>query len=167
MADDAPTQRGFARQAAIGAGVAAWAFLDPLVALVVVGLAAWTRPVVVFGVAAVVLAIINLAACNWLDRQWAVWVSGHGERLEKRLEKMRNGRIMRHPVAWIASGSAFWFTLAAILVNAVVAVGCARIISGQPVGERRIRLAAITFSVFIAAFYAVVGWAVGDTIRAV
>ena len=60
-------------------------------------------------------------------------VGGHGERLEK----MGKGRIMRHPVEWIAGGSAVWFTLAAILVSAVVAVGLARIISGQRNGRRK------------------------------
>ena len=154
------------RQTLIGTAVALWALADPVIAVVVIALAVLTRPLPVFVVAAVVLCVVNLAACRWLDRQWTVWASSYGERLEARLEKMRRGQVMRHPVKWITEGSAAWFVLAALFINVVLAVGVARLISGQPVPEGRTRTAAIVYSVFIAALYAAVGWAVGDNVQA-
>jgi hypothetical protein len=75
----------------------------------------------------------------WLSL-WDGWIAGHGERVEARLEKLRSGRITRHPVEWVRRGSVGWFALAAILLNAVVAVAVARLVGGEPVGARRVRV---------------------------
>ena len=81
--------------------------------------------------------------CNWFERQWGVWITTHEARLEKRLAKLRKGRVMRHPVNWITDSSGGMFALAAALFNAVIVVALARLISGKPVGERRIFMAAL------------------------
>lgn len=154
------------RQTLVGAGVVVWAFLDPLIGIILVVLAAWLRPWVVFLVAAVVLTIINTALCSWLDRSWDPFVAGPGKKLEARLEKMRRGRMMRHPVKWITDGSAFWYSLAAMLTNAITCVAIARVVGGEPIGERRVRLAAVSFSIFEAGLFVLIGWAMGDVIRA-
>ena len=73
---------------------------------------------------------------------------------------------MRHPVRWITEGSAFWYSLAAMLTNAIQCVGIARIVGGAAVGQRRVRLAAVSFLVFEAGLFALLGWAMGDIIRA-
>jgi hypothetical protein len=120
-----------ARPKLVGTIVAAWALLDPLIGIVIVILAAWLRPWVVSIVAAVVLTIINTALCTWVDRWWDLFVAGPGKKIEARLEKMRRGRIMRHPVQWITEGSAFWYSLAAMLTNAITCVGIARVVGAH------------------------------------
>jgi hypothetical protein len=155
-----------ARQTLIGTAVAAWAALDPVVGIIIVLLAEWVGPLILFAASAVVLTIVNMAACSWLDRSWASFASGPGKRLEKRLEKMRTGRVMKHPVAWIQTGSDRWFALAAVLTNAVSAVGIARIVGGKPVGQRRIRFASTSFSIFAAALFTLLGWLIAEGIQA-
>ena len=132
--------------------------MDPLIGLVIVFLvAASLRPWLVFLVAAVALTAVNTALCGWLDRSWGEFAAGPGKKLESRLEKMRTGRIMRHPVNWITDGSSFWYAIAAMLTNAIQCVGIARIVGGKPIGERRVRLAAVSFSVFEAALFVLLG----------
>jgi hypothetical protein len=99
----------------MGTIVVAWSLLDPVIGVVIVFLAAWLRPWVVFIVAGVVLTVVNTALCTWVDRWWDLFAAGPGIKIEERLEKMRRGRFMRHPVRWITGGSAFWYSLAAML----------------------------------------------------
>jgi hypothetical protein len=73
---------------------------------------------------------------------------------------------MRHPVKWITDGSAFWYSIAAMLTNAITCVAIARVVGGEPIGGRRVRLAAVSFSIFEAGLFALIGWAMGDVIRA-
>lgn len=90
----------------------------------------------------------------------------YGKRVEKKLEKMRKGRIMRHPVGWITGGSEALFGLGASLTNAITAVAIARLIGGQKVGERRTFVAAASFGIFCAGLGSLIGFAAGDVIRA-
>jgi hypothetical protein len=149
----------------MGTIVVAWSLLDPVIGVVIVFLAAWLRPWVVFIVAGVVLTVVNTALCTWVDRWWDLFAAGPGVKIEERLEKMRRGRVMRHPVRWITEGSAFWYSLAAMLTNAIQCVGIARIVGGAPIGQRRVRLAALSFSVFEAGLFALLGWAMSDLIH--
>ncbi len=66
----------------------------------------------------------------------------------------------------MTSGSDRTFAYAAILTNSVVAVTAARILVGQPVGPKRVRVACVSFSLFAAALVALIGWAMGDALRA-
>jgi len=157
---------GSARSGVIGVLVVLWWFSDAVVVIGVAALAAWLNPLIVFVVATIVLTAINLGCCNWIDRHWDGWMARYGKRFEKRLEKMRKGRVMRHPVAWITSGSGALFGLAAALTNAINAVVLGRLIGGQPVGERRALIAAVSFSIFGAGLGALIGFAAGDIIRA-
>jgi hypothetical protein len=161
-----PTTHSPVRSGAMGTFVAAWFLSDALVVLGVILLAAWLNPLLVFIVAAVVLTVINLVCCNWIDRDWDGWMARYGKRVEKKLEKMRKGRIMRHPVGWITGGSEALFGLAAALTNAITAVAFARLIGGQKVGERRTFVAAASFGVFCAGLGSLIGFAAGDVIRA-
>jgi hypothetical protein len=135
--------------------------------LPVLGLAARLNPLTVFAAAAFVLTLVNIACCAWLQRRWEVWIAGNARQLEARLAKTRSGRVMRRPVAWITRGSDGWFALAAVLVGAVIVVALARFTGGEPISKRRIRLASIGYSIFFAAVYSAIGFAVGDAIRAV
>jgi hypothetical protein len=72
----------------------------------VVLLAVWLNALVVFVVAAVVLTPINGACCRWVEQSWGAFIeSSFGHRVEQRLAKLRAGRVMRHPVAWMSRGS--------------------------------------------------------------
>src|SRR5262245_66425015 len=91
-----------ARTGAAGAVVAAFAFFDGVfVGMPIAALAASFGPVVVLGAGAVAVSFLSIACCRWVDRRWDEWCSAHGERIEKRLEKMRDSRLMRRPVTWI------------------------------------------------------------------
>ena len=73
---------------------------------------------------------------------------------------------MRHPVAWITRGSDAWFGLAAALTNAITTVAIAHLVTGQPAGQRRVRIASVSFAAFVAGLGAVLGLAMRDAIRA-
>jgi hypothetical protein len=129
-------------------------------------LAAWINPLIVFAVAAGVLTFINFGCCRWVDGHWDGWMAGNGKRLDRKLEKWRSNRVMKHPVSWIERGADAWFGLAAALTDAITVVAAARIISGKPVGERRIVIAAVSYAIFCAGLFSLIGLAVGDTVRA-
>jgi hypothetical protein len=72
---------------------------------------------------------------------------------------------MKHPISWIDRGSDAWFGLAAALTDAITVVAAARIISGKSVGER-ILIAAVSYAVFCAALFSLIGLVAGDTVHA-
>ncbi len=166
-AEDAPEREAEsgARTGVVGTLIGFYAFFDALMTgLPVAVLAALLNPIIVFAAAAVLLTFLNIAASNWIERQWDVWITGNSKRLDARLTKMRKSWLMRHPAEWITRGSDGWFALAAALVNTVLIVALARVITGQPSSERRIRLGSIAYSVFFAATFAFTGWIVGDAL---
>jgi hypothetical protein len=165
--DTTPAATSAGRTGVIGTLVAVWWAIDGLVLLTVIVLAAWLNPLLVFAVALVVCFAINLACCNWIDRHWDRWMANAGKKLERKLEKMRTGRLMRHPVAWIERGSDFWFGLAAALTNAITTVAVGRLIGGHAIGERRIVVASFSFALFVAGLGVLLGLALGDVIRAI
>jgi hypothetical protein len=89
----------------IVAAYAIFDFDDP-VWLVLLVAAIFLNPLLVFvGAVALVLAF-NLWAYRWIDREWDGWIAGErGQKIEKKLAKMRTGRFMSHPVRWVTSGS--------------------------------------------------------------
>ncbi len=98
-----------------------------------------------------------------MHRHCGEWTrTGGGSRIEARIQKVLEGRILGHPASWATRASVGWFTLAAILLNAVVAVAVAWLISGQPVGARKVRAASVGYSVFFAALFCAIGFAAGD-----
>jgi hypothetical protein len=68
------------------------------------------------------------------------------------MEKVRSGKRARRPVEWINGGSSVWF---------------ARLITGRPVGDRRILVASVSWALFMAAVFSLFGFALGDVIRAI
>ncbi len=56
-------------------------------------------------------------------------------------------------------GSVFWFGLAAILLNAFWVVAIARVLTGSPVGRRRILVASTAYAIVWAAVFALIGYA--------
>jgi len=151
-----------ARTSAIGTGVGAFAFFDGVfLGLPIAVLAALFRPVIVYPVAVLVVILLVIACCTWVDRHWEEWFSGHGKKIEKRLESMRASNLLRHPVAWIQSGSDRWYSFAAAVANPILIAGLARFIGGKPIGERRILLGAVAYAIPYVAMWTIVGYALG------
>jgi hypothetical protein len=156
-----------ARTSAIGTGVGAFAFFDGVfLGLPIAVLAAFFRPVIVYPVAVVVVILLVIACCSWVDRHWDEWFSGHGAKIEKRLDSMRASRLLSHPVAWIQNGSDRSYSFAAAVANPILIAGLARIIGGKPIGQRRILLGAVAYALPYVAMWTIVGYALSDALRA-
>lgn len=151
------------RTGVVGTVVAGVAFFDGVfIGLPVALLAATLRPAVVYPVAVLGVFGLGVGCSSWLDRRWDDWLSGHGGRMEKRLESMRSSRLLRRPVAWIEGSSDRRYALAAAVVNPILVVGLARTISGKPVSRRRIVLGSIAYAVPYVGMWTLVGLALRD-----
>ena len=149
----------------IGALVSFYAFFDVLtVGVLIIAMAAVFPFIVVLAIGLIILLVLNTASCLWLDREWDGWYLKYGGKVEKRLAKMREGKLMRKPVAWITSDSIKGIALAAALTNAIITVSLARLIGGKPVGPRRARAAALSYSVFFAVLYSLVGLLIHEVV---
>jgi hypothetical protein len=154
------------RTGVVGTVVAAFAFFDGIfLGAPIALLAATFKPLVVYGVATVVVILLVIACCSWVDRRWDEWFSGNGKRIEARLEGMRESRLMQHPVEWIQRGSDRWYAFAAAVANPILICALSRFIGGKPIGERRILLGAVAYALPYVAMWTVVGFALGDQIR--
>jgi hypothetical protein len=155
------------RSGAIGAIVAAFAFFDGVfIGTPIALLAASFRPSLVYAAATTAVVYLVIACCSWVDRRWDDWFSGNGTRIETRLETMRASRLMMHPVAWIERGSDRWYALAAAVANPILVAALARLVGGKPIGRRRILLGAVAYAIPYVAIWSLVGFAVGEAIRA-
>jgi hypothetical protein len=151
----------------MGTLVAAYGLFDTLLMGVpIVLLAAWLNPLLVFAVAAVGVTAADGLCCTWLDREWDGWFAGYARRIEPRVERMRDARLLRHPVAWIEHGSDRQFALGAAITNAIIATVISRLLNGAPVGPRRILMASFAYGVFFTGLYTFVGFLLGSVLRA-
>lgn len=170
MDSPSSTQRvgSAARTGVAGAIVAAFAFFDGvfLGAPIAVFAAASMRPSLVLLVGILATVALVIGCCRWVDRRWDDWFSGNGKKIEARLESMRASRLMRHPVAWIQRGSDRWYAFAAAVANPILIAALARLVSGKPIGERRIVLGAVAYAIPYVAMWTIVGCVLGDTVRA-
>ena len=147
--------------------VAAFAFFDGVfLGAPIALLAASLDPLLVFLVATVTVAVLSVACCRWVDRRWDDWFSGHTNRIETRLERMRASRLMAHPVEWIRRGTDRRYALASALVNPILVVALARSLGDGRVGERRILLGSVAYAIPYVALWSLVGLALGDAVRA-
>jgi hypothetical protein len=159
------TQRlgGAVRTGVIGTVVAGVAFFDGVfVGTPVAVLAAALRPALVYPICVAAVSLLSIGCCAWLDRRWDDWASGHGKRLEKRLDSMRRSRLMQRPVAWLRSSSDRRYALAAALVNPILVVGLSRTIEAKSVGRRRIVLGSVAYAVPYVAVWTLVGLALHE-----
>jgi len=157
-----------ARTGVVGTVVGAVAFFDGVfIGAPIALLAASLRPLLVYAVATGAVILLVIACCSWVDRRWDDWFSGNSKRVEGRLESMRRSRLMRHPVAWIQRGSDRWYALAAAVANPILIGALARLVGGRPIGRRRIILGAVAYAIPYCAMWTIVGFALGDTIRAI
>jgi hypothetical protein len=154
------------RTGAIGTVVAAFAFFDGVfVGAPIALLAASLRPSVVFVAAAFAVSFLSIACSTWVDHRWDDWFSGNDKRIVKKLETMRQSRLMRRPQAWIERGSDRQYALASALVNPILVVALDRSIGGRP-SEHRIRVGSIAYAIPYVAMWTLVGLAVGDAVSA-
>ena len=170
MAAPTSTDRGAgaARTGVVGTIVAAVAFFDGVfIGAPIAVLAASFRPSLVYIVATLIVVVLVVGCCRWVDRRWDDRFSGNGTRIEKRLERMRESRLMARPVEWTQRGSDRWYALAAAAANPILVATFARFVGGEPVGERRIFLGAVAYALPYVAMWSIVGVAFGRTIGAI
>ena len=154
------------RTGLVGTVIAAFAFFDGVfLGAPIALLAASFRPLIVYGVATMVVILLVIACCSWVDRRWDEWFSGNGTRIEARLEGMRKSRLMQHPVEWIQRGSDRWYAFAGAVANPILVGALARFIGGKPIGERRILLGAVAYALPYVAMWTLVGFALGGAVR--
>jgi hypothetical protein len=162
------TQRvgGAARSGVIGTIVAAFAFFDGVfLGAPIALLAAAFRPSLVYVVATIVVILLVIGCCSWVDRRWDDWFSGNGKRIETSLERMRASRLMSHPVAWIQRGSDRWYAVAAAVANPILVAALARFVGGRSIGQRRILLGSVAYAISYVAMWTIVGFTLGETLR--
>jgi hypothetical protein len=167
VADEGPTSGGDAANSKrIGALIGVYAVVDTyVIGIPLMVAAAATTALIVFIAAVVAMIPVNIAACSWIDRHPGEWAGGVGSaRIKARIRTVREDRILHHPASWATRASVGWFTLAAILVNAVTAVALARVIGGHTVGPRKVHAASIGYSICFAVVYCAIGFAVGDVL---
>lgn len=157
-----------ARSGLVGTIVIGIAFFDGVFFGAPIALLSASRdPLLVFVGATASVVFLVIACCSWVDRRWDDWFSGNGNRIEARLEAMRASRLMRHPVEWIQRGSDRRYALAAAVANPVLVAAFARSLTGEPIGERRILLGAVAYAIPYVAIWSIVGFALGEAVRAV
>jgi hypothetical protein len=165
MAAPTSTRVGATRTGVVGTVVAAIAFFDGVfIGAPVALLAAAFGSVLVFAGATACVLLVVIACCGWVDHRWDDWFSGNGTRLEKRLEKMRASPLLKHPVAWIQSGSDRWYAFAAAVANPILVGTLARFVGGEPIGRRRILLGAVAYAVPYVAMWTLLGLALGAAV---
>jgi hypothetical protein len=163
-----PKARTTAGTTVMGTLVVIYGMFDTLLMGVpIVLLAAWLNPLVVFAVAGIGVTAADGLCCTWLDREWDRWFAGSGRRIEPKLEHVRTSRLLRHPVAWIERGTDRQFALGAAITNAIIATVISRLLTGAPVGSRRILMASLAYGAFFTGLYTFVGFLLGGAISAV
>lgn len=163
-----PASRRFARLhfGIVGAAVAIYAFLDDLfLGPVVVATAVFFPWYLTMGAATGVFTLVNIACCNWLQTRWDTWIRRQGARLEARLAKLREGRLLKYPARWITRDSDVWVTIASGLIGTVIVVTVIRLLGGTPIGQRRVLFASFAYSAGFAATYTGVGIGIHDLFR--
>ena len=156
-----------ARTGAAGTIVVGFAFFDSVfLGAPIALLAASFGTPLVYLAATVLVVLVVIGSCRWLDRRWDDWFSGNGSRIQDRLEGMRNSRLLAHPVAWIQSGSDRGYAFAAAVANPILVATLARVIGGEPVGERRVLLGAVAYAIPYVAMWSIVGLALGRAVGA-
>ena len=154
--------------AVIGGAIAFYAVFDTLtVGLPLLVLSARYQSFLVFALGALAVFALNVACCTWVDDNWGTWMAGSGARVEAKLARMRDAKALRKPIGWIRTGSTLTYALAAAVINAILVVATARVVTGRAVGAARIRTASLAYALLFTGVFAASGYALGRVIRAV
>jgi hypothetical protein len=152
---------------AAGAIAAYWLVDGYVIGPSVSVLAAFWNPLMVFACSATLVALINLAACRWINTAWSSWTGGsNGARIERQLDRVRPTRAGRAATRWVSSDSNARFAAAAALTCAIVAVTIGRSVGGRPLNAHRIGLASVSYALFFVGLFTLVGVAAGETLGA-
>lgn len=151
--------------AMLGSAIGLYAVFDTLIlGLPILVLAVRFNPLAVFGIAVLSVFLLNVACCTWVDANWGLFAAGPGGRVEARIQKLRARKSLEKPIGWITNGSARSYALAAAVINAILVVATARVVTGSPVGAQRIRTASLTYALLFSAVYSFCGYALGRVI---
>jgi len=152
----------------VGGAIGFYAVFDALtVGLPIFVLSVRFNSLAVFGVAALAVFVLNVACCTWVDTNWTAFVAGPGQRVEARIDKLRARKSLEKPVDWIVNGSTRSYALAAAVINAILVVSTARVVTGTPVGPQRIRTASLAYALLFTGVFAACGYALGRVIRTI
>lgn len=150
----------------VGTAVAVYAFLDDLLFAPVLVTAAVLFPwYLTLCVATAVFTFVNVVCCSWVQRSWDIWIHTQGARLEARLAKLREGRLLKYPARWITRDSDIWVTVAAGLLGTVIVVTVIRLLGGKRIGRRRVIFGSLAYSAGFTATYTGVGIGLHDLLR--
>ena len=128
-------------------------------------LAASFRPALVYAVATMVVILLVIACCGWVDRRWEDWFSGPASGSRTRLEAMRAGRLMPPPVEWIREpfGPLVRVRRRDGEPNPRRRTGQDH--GGEPIGKQRSLLGAVAYALS-SSQWTIVGFALGGALRA-
>lgn len=147
--------------AVVAGFVGYYAFFDnSIVAPVVIGLVVAIGWVLGSLVSLALLCVVSLACTRWMLRRWDEWMAGSGERLERKAARLRHGRVMRHPMRWIARGSTLSFVVAGALLGLLVPSAVFRIASGRDPARRQLVAGSLGYAVCTAAIYTAAGYGI-------
>jgi hypothetical protein len=163
-----PTSRAVKRfrHGVVGTAVAVYALLDDLLFAPVLVTAAVLFPwYLTLCVATAVFTFVNVVSCTWVQRRWDTWIGTQGARLEARLARLREGRLLKYPARWITRDSDIWVTVAAGLIGTVIVVTVIRLLGGTPIDRRRVIFGSLAYSAGFTATYTGVGIGLHDLLR--
>jgi hypothetical protein len=150
----------------VGSAIAIyWFSADLLIGIPTLVVSATRQPLPAFLVGAIVVLIVNVAACSWIDRQWTEWSSG-SSRVADRLERLRSGEGRAARIAaWMQRSSEAWLAVGSAITSAITATVTRRALVDERMGRRRIWIASIAHAVFLSGTFAVAGSLIGDLAR--
>jgi hypothetical protein len=137
--------------------------LGPLV----IALAAWLGWLIAFALASSAYFVFCLLSCEWILARWDPWIlTKSGAKLERKLDGLRNKRLLKYPAGWLTHGSIVLFTIASALLGAVFSVAVVRWESDKHVSHRRVIVASIAAGLWFGALNASIGAGIGAGLRA-
>jgi hypothetical protein len=122
---------------------------DKLSAAAVVLLAVFVSVPIAAAAGIAFFSLVEFTCCVWIDENWAQWEAKVSDKIRAKVERWREGRMLRHIVGWISGGSALMYIIAAVLTSPITTVTVARLIGGKTVGKSRILTACVAYSVFL------------------
>jgi hypothetical protein len=113
-------------------------------------------------VAFVVATFVEMACCRWIDGHWDAWEAKAGTKIKAKIDRWRQGRIKGKIVEWVSSGSALWYSVAAVLARPTVVTTVARLVTGRPVGRQRVIPSCVAYGAWVAVVVGLVGFGLGE-----
>jgi AbrB family looped-hinge helix DNA binding protein len=160
--NDAATVAHRGQRTVVGSAIAIyWFSADLLVGLPTLVLGATRQPLAAFLIGALVVLIVNVAACSWIDRQWTEWLAG-SSLVADRLDRLRSGEGRAATIAaWMQRSSDLSFAVGSAITSAITATVTRRALVDEHMGRHRIWIASIAHALFLSATFALAGSLIG------